>query len=532
MSSTQKIITDKINQYNKSPLFPLELRSIKKKLAGHDAAIDDFKDYFSRDPVFSWYLIKAGVEATKNKVSQPFAGDHALSTIGLGKTKSLFASLESKSQILSNEVLFSLSSSMLAAELAKQLHNGSNSSQIYWTSLLYQLPETLLWHIDPKPMWEIYYLNLASNKSSAVIEDNKLGFTIQDWSKSIAKIFNFSEELRSIYQKKPPTAAKELIGYIRRGFNDSIPSLKDWHKTDDMLVVMSNKLAKSIMLPWHGHAYQHCFEIMQKTLVKESKKLNKLIQSSIDTVSQNLHQSKLFVPALGYLAINSKPAFPYWLLNQRRKAAQKEAEQTNVTAIVDAKPKIQDEKSIQQPTDTQQSQQVNDGNFNALIKDLINKSQHPDNPAELINQGLKIFIENLNFSRIAFMAVNYQSFMVSTKIALSAEGEAKIRPDFDFKNPTPLKQFIDKPAMMLLSQEQHQKIWPKLPLAIRNQQVEAFLLCSLKPGKQVRALIYVDAKDKACYSKEHLTKVKILVKAINQCLANANAIKEQQIKTG
>ncbi|MCW8877858.1 MAG: hypothetical protein OQK51_12470 [Kangiellaceae bacterium] len=476
---------------------------MRQKLSSPSASVDSMKPDYRRDPIFCWLMVSAAYEKTKHKTSQPFAADHAMSAIGLGgveETLQPFSKL--KQPELSPEVIYFLSTSILAAELAKQIGAAAlGRPQTYWTALFYQMPNTLLWYMQPKAMWRIYYRQLSLPKKMALFEESKLGFNLHDWRIAVADHFHMSEDLQLLFNKVLPDNLKELHEYARNGFSEKTPSLKEWHRQEAWLVILCNRLARAITVPWQARSYKNNFDLIQQLLSMESNRLSSIIQQSIRDVSKSLSGSQLMVPAMGYLMLNSKPYFPEWLNNRelvRKNIAQKK--QHSSTAVTKRKSQLTE-----------------------LIKRLTTTPHSFNNSAELVNAGLKGLIDELDFSRVAFLAVDHKTKFAQTKIALCKKGAKKIRPEFEFKNSTPLSKFIEQQTFMCITKEKHQKVWRKLPLAIQKDNVQAFVFCSLQPGKQVRALIYIDSDNLADYSLENLAKVKMLIKALNSGLAARNA---------
>lgn len=484
--NTQQLIKTCLDEYNAKPLLPLELTSINNKLADPATSLESFKIDYKRDPIFCWELVKAGWQATKNKASHPFGADHAMSAIGMGNAKNLFMQADNAPQQLSQEVIFNLSCSLLAAELSHQLTASDDKRpQMYWSGLFHQLPDTLLWYLRPKVMWKIHYQNLTTSKDIDTFEQAQLGFQLQEWRIEAADFFAMSEQNKRIYNQPLINDSKQLVEYMNHGYSNKTLSLKAWHKNDDWLVILSNQLAQAIMSPWHHNAVVHCVKRLKQYLPYDSKKLNQLIQNSIYNVSKALHHSKLMVPAMGFIMSFSKPIFPSWL----------------------------NKPAATPPNRTLQN----------LVKKLTQNAHEFNNTAELINECLTAIITQLKFSRVAFIAIDHKSKVASTRMALSAPNKPKIRPEFEFKTPVPFSQFIEKQALMVFSHKRHQKIWGKLPLEIQKQRVQEFVLCSLKPGKQVRALIYLDTDDPTCFSPKYISKVKILLQALNKGLMQRNA---------
>jgi len=507
MSQSQNLIKKRLGEYSLKPLLPLELASIKLALRQPDVSADSLKHFYRRDPIFCWHLLAQAWRATRNRPTHPFAADHAMTTLGISGTQQLFAPMRPRQQPgLTPEVVFALSSSLLAAELARNLGEQETSkSQIYWSAMSYRMPETLLWHLQPKAMWRIYYRQLTLPKKLTLFEEAKLGFNLHDWRLAVADEFHLDEQLQLIYQRELPTSPRELSRYIQSGFDPELtPSLKSWHRQEAWLIVLSNALAAAIISPWHPRGVQHLSEILQRLLGFHQAKISSLIQMSVHRVSQDLKASKLMVPAAGWLMQPSKPAFPQWLVN----------------------PQITPDKSKIKTLFSQRSGQMPQADISPLLTKLTENAMDYSSSAALVHDGLNALIISLGFSRVSFLGIDYKAQSANTRIALNAKDAIKIRPDFSFKLPTPLSPFIEKQAFKLISREKHQKVWRKLPLEIQKQKVEQFILCSLQPGKRVRALIYLDSDSRACFEPQSVNKVKALFKAINTGLSVRNQAKQ------
>jgi len=503
MSQAAALIEKRLQEYKAKPLLPLELTSIKRIFASSRCSVESFKGIYESDPVFCYMLISAATEATQTRPSSPFAADHAMSTIGIGRAQQLFNGLKPASQpALSNEVKFSLTSSLLAAELARQISElTSANNQAYWTALCYLLPDTLLWFLQPKHMWRIYYRQLTLPQRMTLFEESKLGFNLHDWRIAVAKTFHLSEQNQILFTKKLPNVRKELLQYALTGFSEKTPSLRDWHRTEGWLIVLSNLLARAILIPWHKSSFRHLFRLIHQLSGSDRKKLTRAINNAIRLVSENLVGTQLPIPAAGYLMNNSKPQFPRWLVNP----------------VV--KPPVGLKKRAQARAKNQTS-------LKTVIERLTNQADSFESSTTLVHFGLKALIDSLECDRVSFLTVDFNSRQVVTRIALTADGQTKIRPDFDYQKPTPLTKFIDNQAFMLFAHEQHQKVWTKVPQAVQQEQVKRFILCSLKPGDRVRAIIYADAKKPEVFSPQRIKIIKKLMQAVNKGLATRNINKK------
>lgn len=504
MSKAAQLIQKCLSEYNAKQLLPLELKKIKQTLNQQDASVESFKLLDKKDPIFGWYLVKAAWKATENKANHPFAADHAMSTIGIGGTQKIFAPLNpDKQPAISQEVTFSLSSSLLAAELAKNLDAlSTGKAQTYWRALFFALPETILWHIHPKSMWRIYYRQLTLPKKMTLFEESKLGFNLHDWRIAVANEFGMSDQLLPIYHKKQPAIRKQLYSYGVHGFSEKTPTLREWHKQDAWLILLTNWLATSIIKPWHGRASRHICQMLQQTLNVDTKKITYAIHQSIEKVSHQLIDSQLIIPAVAMLFQPTLPSYPEWLvkptINTSRIHHQKRS-----SLKVDPKARL-----------------------SVVVNKLTNGADQYDSSASLVHDGLKAVISILNFSRVSFLGIDHKNKNATTRIALNAKNSNKIRPDFEFKLPGPLTKFIERQSFMLISRQQHQSIWHKLPQAIQKSQVEQFILCSLKPGKRVRAIIYIDAKNNVAFAPQQLQRLKVLLQALNKGLMQRNKAKQ------
>lgn len=509
MSNSEALIQKSINEYKSKPLQPLEIDSILRKFNRDDSSVDTFRDEYLRDPLFCLELITAGWEATQKRASHPFAADHAMSTIGLGGAKQRFEAVKKRKKVpLTQEVSFCLSSSLLAAEIAKQIgkiYHASN--QTYWTALFYGLPDTLLWYLKPKTMWRIYYRRLTLPKKIELFEEAKLGFSLHNWREAIAKEFHLSEQSQILFNKQLPSNPIELFEYAQNGCSKQTPSLIDWHRYEGWLIVLANRLARSVIAPWHGRSTLHCFKLLKQLTAIDINKLNSTVNQSVRVVSQRLAKTPLMVPAIGLLADNSRPPFPDWLtkpqLSQKAQIAQ--------MRVKKKKPK----------SDTQ-------ARIAEILNKLTNDVQNFESSTTLVHYGLTALIDLLGFNRVSFLTVDHKNSKVVTRIALTAKDKPKTRPDFDFSKSTPLKKFVEQQAFMFISREKHKNIWNKLPYSIQRERVEKFILCSLKPGQRVRAIVYADSTEDSVFSERRIVVVKRLLNAVNQGLMLRNQAKKTQ----
>ncbi|WP_444995442.1 hypothetical protein [Aliikangiella sp. IMCC44359] len=510
MNDASALIKQRLKDYQLKPLLPVELPQIKLKLDDPNSSTDSFKNLYSRDPIFCLYLLSEGWKATKHKSNHPFAADHAMSTIGLGGAQKCFNQLNNSSSInLSQEVTFCLSSSLLAGELANSLgHLNQSSNQRYWTALFYYLPDTLLWYLKPKSMWHIYYRQLTRPTRLKLFEEAKLGFNLKDWRQAVAKELHLSEQCQQVYSKELPSSPKELLTYTQSGYSDDTPSLESWHKQEAWLIVLANRLARAILAPWHTRSFQHTFKLIQQQSGADSKKIKHAISQAIRQVSNNLIDSKLPNPGVGYLLNSCSPPFPDWLV--KPKVDKKRLNSINAKKL-----------SSKQASTTN----VKKSSISVLIKKLTKNAGDFRSSTELVHDGLNGLIDIVGYDRTAFLIVNYKFFNAQTKVAIANPKKRAIKPDFSFKEAIPLNCFLEKQAFISFSHEKHKKIWHKLPTEILRQGVSNFVFCSLKPGKKVRALIYFDSSDQTLFNQAILNEVKKLLKAMNKGLTIRNEMK-------
>lgn len=515
MSNSEVLIQKLLNEYKSKPLLPLELTNISKKLKREDSSVESFKEEYLRDPLFCLELIGAGWQATKKRANHPFAADHAMSTIGIGSAQQHFAKLNTnESAPLSEEVSFCLSTSLLAAELAKNLGEVYHASnQTYWTALFYGFPDTLLWHLKPKAMWHIYYRRLTIPKKIGLFEEAKLGFNIHKWREIVANEFHLSEQCQILFSKYLPTNPEEVFEYAQHGCSKNTPSLVEWHKYEGWLIVLANSLARAIIAPWHNRGIQHCFELLKQLTSVDTSKLKSIINQSVREVSQRLAKTSLMVPAMGLVAIRSRPPFPDWLtkpqLSEKAQIARMRAKKSLPKTQSNAQPKK---------------------DINALLTEAMRKLRNEvhqfESSTTLVHYGLTVLIDLLGFSRVSFLTVDHKNSKVVTRIALTAPDKAKTRPDFDFSQPTPLKKFTEQQAFMFISRDKHQNIWKKLPYSVQKERVSKFILCSLKPGERVRAIVYADSPDDKVFTPKRIVIIKKLLHSINQGLVLRNQTKK------
>ncbi len=583
MSNAAALIQSQIQKYLKDPLVPLELTGILNKLRDPECSSDAFKSEYKRDPILSWYLITAAANKTRTKINHPFAADHSMSTLGISEAEKLFSPLKSiERKPLSDEVKFYLSASLLAAELAQQIAPFAHGhAQAYWTALYYNLPDTLLWFLQPRHMWRIFYRQLTIPRKQGLFEESKLGFNLFEWRQAVAKAFELSEQNKLLFTKPLPGNPKELLAYRMKGLTDDSPSLKQWHQQEAWLVVLANRLARAILAPWNATAFQHIFKMIQQLAHCDDRKLFHAVNDSVRKVSDNIADTCLFTPAVNYLLIRGKPAYPEAIIRPQadiKKRVRKVTAQTGVNHAYqnpenqhstsrqpflkqsDLKqsaskqpppsktkkqvPVAEQEptrlKSVQQPVEPSRLSPIktteyefNQPDSNSkeetekLARRLIQKACEFDSSSSLVQAALKGIISILGYERASFLLVNYKSSLAQTRLAISAKAKNSIHPDFNFKQPGPLSRFVEKQSFLCFSREQHQKIWRKLPEIIQRKQVERFALCSLKSGNKVSALIYVDSNNVERYKPENLTHLKLLLKALNKGLNIRSEAKKQ-----
>ncbi len=519
MGKSAVIIEKSIQEYKANPLVPLELSAINRKLRDSNSSSDSFKLVYQRDPIFCWYLIEAGWEATQKRANHPIAADHAMSIIGLDIAKKLFAPLHSsKPQILSQEVSVCLTVSLLAAEIARQIGSliGANN-HIYWTTLLYQMPDTLLWHLKPRKMWRIYYRRLTLPKKQQLFEESMLGFNLHDWRAAVGKHFHLSEQNQNYFQLQQPLSNKQILEYTVSGYSNKTPELKNWHNHEGGLMVLCNKLALATLTPWHNKASLRITQLLQQVTRLEPKKLSQAIYKGIRETSETLFYSQLPNPGSALLLQRNKPLFPRWLVHPEINP-EKLKRRKNITEA----------KVIKNLT--QQLAPLDLAALKQAYKQLLEKAQDGASSSTFIQTGLQIFIDLLGYSRISFLLVDHQSKFAQTKIALAEAEHKKIRPEFSFKVPNSLSLFTDKQSFLHFDINKHEKIWHQLPTAIKQQRVTQFIFCSLKPGAKVPAIIYLDSALNELFSEDRLKAVKNTLGVINRGLKIINEKKSKKIE--
>ncbi len=325
MADPSIAISNLIQKYKTSPLLPLELSLVIKRLNDDNASVLDFKNQYYRDPLLCAYLIDLAWHRTKNKTNHPVAADHAMSTVGIDGARDYLANLSLKltsceneqqdvNDNLSDEIKFVMSSSLLAASIAENCcNNSSKGHQLYWASMAHQFPDLLMWHLKPKAMWRIQYRQIKLAKKLPLFEQAKLGFELNQWRQSIANEWHMSELNQITYTKTPIENRKELLEYMHHGFSKKTPSIKSWQLTDSWLILTSNWLAKAIMAPWLCNSYSHYHRIAQQAFCLNDNKMSHAVIKAIRETSHHLKGSALFVPASCYLNLRGNFSYPVWL---------------------------------------------------------------------------------------------------------------------------------------------------------------------------------------------------------------------------
>lgn len=493
-----------ISQYKAKPMLPLELPLIIERLNNEKASVLDFKNQYSRDPLLCTYIIDLAWYKTQKKANHPFAADHAMSTVGIDGVKDYLLTMSTDiansslqvPQTLPDELKFIMSSSLLAAELTKNLcSNKQKANILYWASLAHQFPDLLLWYLKPRPMWRIQYRQVKLAKKLPVFEQAKLGFELNQWRSAVAKEWHMSEVNQITYSKPLPSKRRQLLEYIHGGYGEKTSSLKVWQHTDSWQILTANWLARAILSPWMANSYQHYFRIAMQSFAINERALTPVIMDSVRTTSEHLRNSQLFVPAVSLLNQTSQNCYPEWL-----NAAPK-------------RPVKRDKKYIQKISQLKQSS--NQLAVQKFIRELRETPEKFSNSNKLFREVLTVCIKRLEFSRACLLVVDWPNQQVSTSLFLQQEDKQKIKPDFDFSLNTPLNKFLVGQGFLSFDISKHSKIWHKLPKEIIQQQVKNFILFSLKPGKQVKALIYLDMQGQKPPTEEKVKMTKMLLKAAN-----------------
>jgi len=496
-------IPELLKRYQADPILPLELAEILPMLRKKDASVEHFKGFYRRDPLLCAYLVDLSWQATKKRDNHPFDAEHAMGTIGINGAKKFLNDIpEGEKTAISDEVKFILSSSLLAGELAKNISAqssfASKSNVLYWGAIAHQFPDTLLWHLNLKGMWRVQYRQTKHCLNIAEVESKYLGFTRADWRQAVAKQWHMAELNQTTFLKHPPNIPKELIQYSKDGYDKQLISLKQWHNTDSWLILTANWLAKSLMAPWLINRSHHYFKIIQKAYSINDKKLKVAISESVRKASENIYDSRLFVPASCHLYLPTPNIYPKWL----------------------------NEKPIIKKLKTTTAKNEPAFDIKAILQKLINRPETFKNSADLITQSFTAITKGIGFSRVCFMTINWHNKQVVTKMAFCKSGEniQKIKPDFEFVKPTPLQNFLTSQGFLVFDIKKHQKVWSKLPIAIRQQRVTQFAFYSIKQGEKVKALVYIDGKESLFSDPNKIKQLKIILNAMNKALSgNTNS---------
>jgi len=513
MTESNSDITNLISKYKEDPLLPLELPLIVERINAENASVLDLKNQYFRDPLLCSYLIDLAWYKTKDKPNHPFAADHAMSTVGITDAKAYLSSIninspskESNSESnvessspLSDELRFIMSSSLLAAELAKNLcSNQQKSNQLYWASMAHQFPDFLLWHLKPKVMWRLQYRQTKLAKKLPVFEQAKLGFELNEWRQAVCQEWHMSELNQSTFNKVLPQKRKELLHYIKHGYSDNTPSIKEWHKTDSWLIVTANWLARAIMSPWLVNSFHHYSQIAKQAYSMNDKKLSQVIIQSIRTTSQHLQGSQLLVPGVSFLNLMAKPDYPDWLNAAPKvpvKRQQKYVQKTGELADYSHKMALQE-----------------------LLADLKNHPEKFANTYKLFRLVLGTCTKHLGFSRACLLVVDWKKKEVSTSQYCQQENMPTIQPSFSFIENTPLKKFLIEQGFLYFDKTKHGKVWHKLPSDIVEQKVENFILFSIKVKGKVNAMIYLDRQLQPQPTEDKVKIAKLLLQSTSKVL--------------
>jgi len=516
--SSKAKIDPLVKKYQNDPILPLELAKIIPRLRNEDASVKDFVNFYQRDPLLCAYLIDLAWQATSTRDNHPSAADHAMSTIGITGARQLLVNIaEDESSKISKEVIFLLTSSILAGELAKNLCKDSIKKQnLYWAAIAHQFPDIILWHVQPKAMWKIQYQQAKKVNGIEKIDQQELGFTRSEWRQQIALTYHMSELNQSTYNKPVPNFARQLVNYAKQGYSNKTPALKDWNKTDSWHILTANWLAKSLIAPWLQNSHQHYFYLAKQAFDLTDKQIKQAITLSIRNSSDYLYNSSLLVPASCCIFLPQKAVYPKWL-NQPDKPTVKAPALAPVASAHDLKKTINGA-----------SQNSTRPNLKQLLDRLLNNPQSFSNSAKLLTEAFNAITLGLGFSRVVFMTVDWNKKLVSSKLAIlhpELTSATKIRPDFEFSKATPLQKFLQGKGFLVFDALKHNKIWSKMPLGVRQQRVKQFVLFSVVPQQRVKAIIYVDGQQKIMQSEIKIKQLKILLNAINKALAGQTSAK-------
>ncbi len=560
MSKAQALIDKNIKEYKLKPLKPLTFKALSELVKSPAATIDSFKPLYQQDPIFCWSVLDIAYQRTKNRASQPYAVDHAFSTIGLGGVEQTLNTVSNTPDSpLTDEVNFILSSSLLASEIAHIVGEKSlGKSSTRWTALMYQMPDTLLWHLHPKSMWRIFYRKLTLPKNLSLFEESKLGFNLQEWRINVAQKFHLGEKLSKIYPKNLPENPKALLQYAKQGLKDESDELSKWHRQEEWLVILCNRLARALLTPWHYKSVERHKQLLRQVTNIPVGSLSPMVYQAVENISKQLTDSPLICPAVPLVMLPSKPYFPTWL-NDKSSVKKRIAQRKNATVIQSKnsaptnKPKLPQRLAAITSTNKEKPKgsvelvessmplkkaaplkaepnlntqtQKKPSDIRPIIIKLTQKAQEFNSTLALVQFGLKAIIENLGYNRASFLTINPKAKLAETKLALSKNKQEKVRPDFSYSSPTPLIKFIEQGAFMKIDKIKNKNSWLKLPIAIQKN-TEQFIFFSVKPSSKVVALIYIDSNKPEYFSKQKIQALKQLLLAITKGIALFNSTKK------
>jgi hypothetical protein len=499
MSASQKLLLECLQEYKAKPILPLELRQIQRRLSAHDASVEHFKYHYTRDPIFCIELVQLAWQATQKRATQPFAADQAMNTIGIGGANAYFKQLKlSHSPKISDEVKLIMSASVLAAEII-DLH--SDNKALYWSALLHQLPDIMLWHLHPKSMWRIFHRQNKRASKLRLFEESKLGFNLPEWRMAVANEYHLSEINKQTFAKTLPETPKQLVEYSRNGYSTKVPSLKAWHRTQSWDIVIASWLARSIMMPSYANSQRHYQQIAQQAWAMSASKINQLVCHAVRQSSEILAGSQLYVPAANWLMNRSKPPLPQWLV----------------------KPPVAHNVRLKQAKNSLQT----------FVLKLKTQPHSFSSSAKMIAECLRHVSKHLNYDRACLLSVDRKNLAATTKLALAHNNKTPIKPVFNFKpladnSPSPLQALIEKPGAFVFQPTKHKKLLRFLPEAIVNNDCQHFILYALKTGNQVKVLLYLDSTKQQLFQKTATDQLKFVLACLNHALLARDQIKKQQ----
>ncbi len=492
LETCQTLDTDieQIAQYKLPVLCNLD--ALRAVLNDPDAAAGDLLKRVRFDPVFCLYVQQLAGEKQSGRSGEVVGIDHALSMLGVDGVSKLIPQLTPVSEKSSPELLQVLAESQLAYEIATQLARlkGSNVREMGASALFARAGEWQLYFRNSESMWR-FRQGVGKNPFAVdTVSEQTLGFRLGDFQARLAEQFYLPQLNLRAARFSFVGVIRQLIKAIQLHRNNQLlleecsRELRFQLGAAELLPLLANRLAMALCSPWLKNAWGRCIDITAIHCHKNTKQIKSAVIQSCRNVAQQGIEFPLYHPASGLLGSTDKA--PYHCYNTQGTRT-KPSVASNIQ--VNADPAVR----------LQKRQSASYSNKNMMVvrrfyRKLLDTPQELGKPRQLIENSLRVLVEQTPLERVAFIVIGKDGDTVKTFNSV-VKKDIERAPIISTKLSVTRvwKKFAEKQAFLVFSALKHEKYWAQLPDVIKDdERIDFFLLNSIFYKGRVRALLYAD----------------------------------------